>query len=411
MKRLVYSPSVKAWVKTDTGTVDLSPYIVSCRIDRKIDDVSMAEIEFRNPRVNDNGKPRFMFTERDTGGKILPVFHPMDPITISMERIGGKPIQVFTGYCDSTPDVQLFPGTAKISASCTLKRLKHTWWDPSLPFVEDFLKEYGWELNPANGQVQKHDAIQLDNQKLSKSVNLNDGSIGNLLYAVLNEIGGWDDSNIYIQPLPSGITSMIAKMYEDMMDENAKVNQEISEFFSNLVGSGSFGTASAGDGSTGGDNGADAATTGPVAGKKDIVNTIRTISTQQGVPPEFVLAVAIVETDLDVHSADGGKYTGWFQWGSSQSYVGRPLLDMSKRYDLGYATAQFCKAAKARSKWKNTSYAAWARATQLNPSSVNGVLSPDLGPYAANPTGNARYGDVMFPGFVAEAKRLLNQYK
>jgi hypothetical protein len=410
MKRLVYSPSVKIWIKSDTGTVDLSPYIVSCRIDRKIDDVSMAEIEFRNPRVNDNGKPRFMFTEHDVDGKILPVFHPMDPITISMERIAGKPIQVFTGYCDSTPDVQLFPGTAKITASCTLKRLKHTYWDPSLPFVSDFLKEYGWELNPSNGQVQKHDAIQLDNQKLSKSVNLNDGSIGNLLYAVLNEIGGWDNSNIFIQSLPEGITSIIAKIYENMMDENAKLNQEVSEFFSTLVGSGSFGTATSG-GSTTGDNGANAESSGPVANEREKITLVRSIcaAANPPVPPEFVIAVLLVETSLN-DNEDTDKYHGWYQWASSQSYVGQPNLDMSKAHDLGYATRQFCKAVNARKKWRNVSFAAWARATQLNPSSVNGVISPDLGPYAANPTGNALYSDTRFPGYVAEAKRLLNKY-
>jgi hypothetical protein len=258
MKRLVYSPSVKAWVKTDFGVIDLSPYITHCDIQRKIDDVSKLRIAFRNPRVNDNGKPRFMFTEKvRDDGSIGPVFHPMDPITVSMERIAGKPIQVFTGYCDTVPYVQLFPGTGTITASCTLKRLQHTYWDPSLPFVQEFLRAYGWFLggdgtvkNPGTLEVPAEEKrlaklIESGNYKAIGNISLNDGSIGNLLYAVLNEIGGWDSSNIYIQSLPDNLSSVVAKLMSEFTEENKKLNQEITEFFHTLVGSGDFGTAAA----------------------------------------------------------------------------------------------------------------------------------------------------------------------
>jgi len=253
MKRLVYSPSVKAWVKTDTGVVDLSPYITDCMIHRVIDDVSKLELTFRNPKVSGSGgRPRFMFTEHEVDGNILPVFHPMDPITVVFERIAGKPIQVFTGYCDTTPYVQLFPGVAKIKASCTLKRLKHTYWDPSLPFVNDFMKSYGWIVNPNSGQaVPATDRLTgLETQNVNQNTtdinaNFNDGSIGKLLYAVLNEIGGWDNSNIFIQSLPNNIVSTVYKIFNEFTDENERVNTEIKDFFEKLVGSGSFGTADA----------------------------------------------------------------------------------------------------------------------------------------------------------------------
>jgi hypothetical protein len=256
MKRLVYSPSVKAWVKTDTGVVDLSPYITDCMVHRVIDDVSKLELTFRNPKVsNPGGRPRFMFTEHEVDGKILPVFHPMDPITVVFERIAGKPIQIFTGYCDTTPYVQLFPGVAKIKASCTLKRLKHTYWDPALPFVNDFMKSYGWIVNPGTGQASPTSdrLVGLETQGVNQNTTdinarFNDSSIANLLYAVLNEIGGWDNSNIYIQPLPSNIVSTVYKLFNEFTSENERINTEIKDFFEKLVGSGSFGTADASGG-------------------------------------------------------------------------------------------------------------------------------------------------------------------
>jgi murein DD-endopeptidase MepM/ murein hydrolase activator NlpD len=254
MKRLVYSPSVKAWVKSDTGVIDLSPYITDCMVHRVIDDVSKLELTFRNPKISDPGaRPKFMFTEHEVNGQILPVFHPMDPITVVFERIAGKPIQVFTGYCDTTPYVQLFPGVAKIKASCTLKRLQYTYWDPALPFVNDFMKSYGWVVNPNSGQTSPttNRLTGLENQTVNQSTTnidakFNDSSIGNLLYAVVNEIGGWNDSNIYIQPLPNNIVSTVYKLFNEFTAENERLNTEIKDFLEKLVGSGSFGTASAG---------------------------------------------------------------------------------------------------------------------------------------------------------------------
>jgi murein DD-endopeptidase MepM/ murein hydrolase activator NlpD len=80
--------------------------------------------------------------------------------------------------------------------------------------------------------------------------NVNDSSIANLLYAVLNEIGGWNPDNIYIQPLPNNIASTVYKLFNEFTDENKKLNQEVVDFFHALVGSGSFGTASAGGGNS-----------------------------------------------------------------------------------------------------------------------------------------------------------------
>jgi hypothetical protein len=247
MKRLVYSPSIKAWVKTDTGVIDLSPYITKCNITRNINELSTAEIFFRNPKVMKNGKPKFLFTECVyPDGSIHPMLHPMDPITIVFERIAGRPIQVFTGYCDTTPYIQLFPGVARLTASCTLKRLNYTYWDPALNFVREFLKSYGWIISPETGKAVNEAQATKDeapSNKDPKSVQLHDSNLGSVLYGVLNEVGGWDDNNIYIQPLPSNISTIVANLFAEFSKDNKKVNEEIADFIKQIIGEGPLGSA------------------------------------------------------------------------------------------------------------------------------------------------------------------------
>lgn len=241
MDRLVYSPSIKAWIKTDTGVVDLSPYITDCKIERKINEISKLEVIFRNPKVLQRGVPRFLFTQGVRGdGNIGPVFHPMDPITVVLQRIANRPIQVFTGYCDTVPYVQLFPGLARITASCTLKRLEYTYWDPALKFVSDFMKEYGWLLG-TDGVVRAGGSNQVNPQDDLRKTSLNDSSIGHLLYAVLNKAGGWNDKNIYIQPLPNNIGAITVKLFDQINKDNKQVNEEISRFLRDIIGNGEFG--------------------------------------------------------------------------------------------------------------------------------------------------------------------------
>ena len=181
MKRLVYSPSVGVWIKSDTGVFDLSPYVTNFRVDRRINETSKASVTFRNPRVTDERDPkrtRFMFTEHiSNDGQVRPMFHPMDPIIITLTRLKGRPVQVFSGYCDTTPYVQLMPGPATIEASCTLKRLQYTYWDPALPFVRDFMLANGWGITDSG--------VALNPTAEQYRGKIGDSSIGFLLYSVL----------------------------------------------------------------------------------------------------------------------------------------------------------------------------------------------------------------------------------
>jgi lysophospholipase L1-like esterase len=249
MKRLVYSPSVNVWVKSDSGIFDLSPYVTGFQIDRRIGEVSNAQVTFRNPRITDERNPkktRFMFTEHIADdGTVRPMFHPMDPIIITLTRLKGRPIQVFTGYCDTTPYVQLLPGEVTLDASCTIKRLQHTYWDPALIFVRDFMSSFGWGIDASGIAV---------NPKAENSKNdLKDSSFGNLLFGVLTEVGGWDPKNIYIQELPgSQISKIVVNLYKDTADEAKESMKDLQDFLYSLVGASKYGSAGGGGGGGGG---------------------------------------------------------------------------------------------------------------------------------------------------------------
>lgn len=238
MKRLVYSPSVCAWVKTDTGVFDLSPYITNFSIDRRVNEVSSAALTFRNPKVPDTRDPSkelFLFTQNVANdGSVRPMFHPMDPIIITLTRIKGRPVQVFTGYCDTTPYVQLYPGTAQLTASCTLKRLMHTYWDPALPFVRDFMIQNGWFITDSGTAINAN-AEQKRGQ-------LNDSSIGFLLYKVLTDVGGWDKDNINIQGLPPKIGELVANIYKNVYQEEMDSIKEFHDFLHKIVGAAKYGS-------------------------------------------------------------------------------------------------------------------------------------------------------------------------
>src|SRR4051812_16146496 len=125
MRRLVYAPKAYVFVRSHTqdGRIyNLSPDVVSGEVVRNINDLSTATVVLRN---------RFRKWLKD-GDNNMSILMPMDMITIYLQRINGKPIQVFTGYLDSVPYYQMYPGNCQITASCTLKRLSYTWFDPGV---------------------------------------------------------------------------------------------------------------------------------------------------------------------------------------------------------------------------------------------------------------------------------------
>lgn len=246
MKRVVYSPKIQAFVKADSGVYDLSPYITDCQVNRKINQVSTASITFRNPNK--------MFTNGPDGA----IFHPMDPILIFLTRLDGRPVQVFTGYCDRTPYLTLKPGLVSISASCTLKRLLYTYWDPGLPFVEKVLSQRGWQLYPASGGLglQNPSAASQDRttgQQRSTDGNSNDdtsetgvtdGSIGVLLFDVLQYIGNWHPDTIWIENIPPQVFKRAEGLLGDINASNKEAQKEFKALMKQIIGENSVGGGS-----------------------------------------------------------------------------------------------------------------------------------------------------------------------
>jgi hypothetical protein len=147
MRRFIYAPKAYVYIKADPkpsnpdGLYNLSDLVVSGNVSRKINGVSTAEVTFQNPyrQFTDPGNP---------------AFRPMDRITIWLQRVPGLPVQTFTGYLDEAPYYQMYPGVCTVRASCTLKRLEYTYFDPGVPFTMAFLAKYGW-LSDGTGGIFK----------------------------------------------------------------------------------------------------------------------------------------------------------------------------------------------------------------------------------------------------------------
>lgn len=231
MQRLVYSPKVYAFVRTDRypDGIEISDYIVRGTVQRRVNAVSSATLELRNPNK--------LWTT--PGGAF---FRPMDPITIYLTRLADRPIQVFTGYLDTAPYLQLYPGTVSLTASCTLKRLQHTYWDPALPYVMQYLIKQGWTMDQQSGQMWNPSALSPDNRLRPATPDLNDGSIGSLLFNALQDVGGWSEDSIYIEKLPEGIVDKVTAMFKAEAEANQSVASDLSSLFKNLIGDGAAGS-------------------------------------------------------------------------------------------------------------------------------------------------------------------------
>ena len=144
MRRFVYVPKVEAYVRLEsTGTVvDLTDDIVSGSVTRRLGAMSTASLTLQNKENK--------YTQRAQ-------IRPMDRIIIRMARVG-QPFVVFSGYVDESPYFQLYPGPVNLSASCPLKLLANTYFDPGLPYVSEFFAQFGWFYDVTSGVLSSSPA-------------------------------------------------------------------------------------------------------------------------------------------------------------------------------------------------------------------------------------------------------------
>lgn len=174
-RTLVYAPEVKIIIARGTKQYDVSNDVVAFSIRRVENGVSSAAFRLSNKALPNNPKKlRYNL-----------LFERMDRVAIYLKR--SEWYMAFSGYLDRVPFVQLYPGAVDFRASCTLKRLQHTWWDPGLRSSMDIFDQPAREREEqANGEAAL------------------DRGLGSLLRRLLVKVGGWAPDHIHVQRFPVG---------------------------------------------------------------------------------------------------------------------------------------------------------------------------------------------------------------
>src|SRR4029077_13585494 len=110
------------------------------------------------------------------------LFSRMDRVAVFLTRVQKLP--VFSGYLDEVPWMQAYPGTVDFRATCTIKRLLHTWWNPGSSQSAGFFDQINAAFSTA-GDGQAHDS-----------------GIGSILRSILEQVGKWTPDSIHIQNFP-----------------------------------------------------------------------------------------------------------------------------------------------------------------------------------------------------------------
>lgn len=169
MKTLVYSPDIRVVIAGGNGKeYDVSADVVRGSLHRMENAASTFICELANAKGQ--------YTKKGAG-----LFGRMDRITVYMKRVNW--VQVFSGYLDTVPFAQMWAGNVTIKATCTLKRLLYTYWNPNLSQSAAIFNTLG---GPSN-------AVQTD---------VTDSGLGDLLGNIVCWVGGWLPQNVHIQNFP-----------------------------------------------------------------------------------------------------------------------------------------------------------------------------------------------------------------
>lgn len=201
MKTAIYAPSTQIIIMSNGLPIDVSRDLVRGQVVRKENSASSLFFTCANPQLR--------YTQNSP-------FHRMDRVMVYMTRT--QPIQVFSGYLDTIPWMQAYPGTVDFRATCTLKRLLHTWWNPALPQSLSFFDQMSSSLG-TNGDGQGGAAT--------------DSGIGSILGSILEKVGNWPPTSIHIQNFPQQFLTFLNNYFvESNMQGN---NLDLQNQFHALV--------------------------------------------------------------------------------------------------------------------------------------------------------------------------------
>jgi hypothetical protein len=304
VKRLVYAPKVWIFVRsTNMGgkIYDVSSDVVRGTVTQNVGELSKARFELRN---------RFYKWLRSREDKNRTIFLPMDLCTIWMQRVSGRPVQVFTGYLDSVPYYQAYPGNAIFEASCTLKKLAYNWFDPGLPVFYNWLRENGWVFDPTTGEaiMQSRTAATRAGQNETTGAPVfpttaSSASFADLLGRFLVDVAGWSPNDVVITNLPPGLPERALKLYAEFQDESLANLQEASQFMGAILGaSGAVGvdnsiTAAENKGAPG--KASDAHDRASLPQSLPVVKKVSAAASKAGIEPWVLVMAGILATNFN----------------------------------------------------------------------------------------------------------------
>lgn len=188
MKTLVYAPEVRILIARGHKQYDVSRDVVRGTIHRK-----------------ENSASSLFFTLANNGD-YNGLFHRMDRVVVFLKRIRWQ--QVFSGYLDSVPYAQLYGGPAEYRATCTIKRLMHTWWNPALPESAGIL-----------------------DQTLFAQGGDRDSGLGQVMRALMVRVGGWQPQDVLVQNFPMEFYEFL----KSNVNTNRAANQAQADKFRQLL--------------------------------------------------------------------------------------------------------------------------------------------------------------------------------
>lgn len=200
MGTFMYAPGIRVLIDTMTeGTLDVTDDLASGSITLSENSVSTVSLQIVNHRRKYDG-----------------VFTPNDRVSIRMKRI--RWVQVFSGYLTAVPLVSVYPRTVGLTAECSLKRLKHLYFDP------------GYQVT-----------VDLVNNAIAEGRGENDAGIRDAVEKFLREIGQWDEG-IHIGEVPQAWMEQVNVLADRLQDEQGiTVPADVlgtGSVFSNALGSG-----------------------------------------------------------------------------------------------------------------------------------------------------------------------------
>lgn len=177
LSTFVYSPEVRVVVAHGVQEYDVSKDLIRGSLIRQEGSAASFFMTLQNSGL------------RYTPANSAPLFSRMDRIVVFMKKTSW--IQVFSGYLDQVPYKQLYPGPVQFKATCTIKRLMHTWWDPALQNNINLLNQFASASSSIGGAII-------------------DTGLGTMLQTLLVEVGGWNPADIHIQNFPTEFYAFMA---------------------------------------------------------------------------------------------------------------------------------------------------------------------------------------------------------